>query len=271
MTRRRLTSLLCLLALLCSSCTTFGLAGKSPVIDRIRSTGEIRIGISGDYPPMNVRTRSGAIIGLDADLARMLAMILEVQLVPVEMPFAQLLPAVQSGKIDAAISGITMIPSRNMDVAFAGPYFVSKKAILGRAETLAGISAVADLDPRGVTLVALEGSTSQDLVEKMAPHATHVWVKTQDAAVEMVLKGAADAMIADSPVCGTALLRHPGQGLLLIESAHSYEPIGVAVSADDALFLNLMENYLRTLEGLGLLGLLRAQWFEDPSWLQLLP
>jgi polar amino acid transport system substrate-binding protein len=268
---RRFSSILCSLALLCTSCTTLGLTSQSPVVERIRSSGKLHIGIAGDYPPLSIRSRSGAIIGLDADLARMLAMILEVELVLVQKPFAELLPAVQSREIDAAISGITMIPSRNMDVAFAGPYFVSKKAVLGRAKTLVGIAAVADLDPRGVTLVALEGSTSQHLVEKAAPNATHRWTKTQDEAIQMVLDGTADAMIADSPVCGVAMLRHPGQGLLMIESTDSYEPIGVAVSADDPLFLNLMENYLRTLEGLGLLDQLRARWFQDASWLKLMP
>jgi polar amino acid transport system substrate-binding protein len=72
-------------------------------------------------------------------------------------------------------------------------------------------------------------------------------------------------------VCGVAMLRNPGQGLLMIESMDSYEPIGIAVPADDPLFLNLMENYLRTLEGLGLLDQLRARWFQDPSWLELMP
>jgi polar amino acid transport system substrate-binding protein len=268
---RRLTSLLCLLALLCASCSTLGLTNRSPTVERIRSSGTLHVGIAGDYPPLNIRTRSGAIIGLDADLARMLAMILEVELVLVEKPFGELLSAVQSGEIDAAISGITMIPRRNMDVAFAGPYFVSKKAILGRADKLAGIAAIADLDPRDVTLVALEGSTSQQLVEKAAPNATHHWVKTQDEAIQMVLDGTAGAMVADSSVCGVALLRHPGKGLLMIESMNSYEPIGIAVSVDDALFLNLVENYLRSLEGLGLLDHLRARWFEDASWLELLP
>ncbi len=267
---RRLVVLISAIALLCMGCSTLGLGGNTPVVDRIRKSGEIRIGMAGDYPPLNVRTRSGAIIGLDADLARALAIILEVELVVVDMPFAELLPAVQSGKVDAAISGITMIPSRNLDVAFAGPYFVSKKSIMGRAEKLIDVATVADLDPRSVTAVALEGSTSQAHVEKMLPNATHIWAKTQDEAVDMVLKGAADVMIADSPVCAFALLRNPGAGLIAIESAFSYEPIGVAVPSNDVLFLNLVENYLRTLEGLGLLSNLRSKWLEDPSWIGLL-
>jgi polar amino acid transport system substrate-binding protein len=268
---RRLQSLLCALALLATSCSTLGLKNQSPVVERVRKSGELRIGIAGDYPPLSVRTRSGAIIGLDADLARMLAMILEVELVLVEKPFGQLLPAVRSGEVDAAISGITMIPKRNMDVAFAGPYFVSKKSILGRADKLAGIGTVADLDPRGVQIVALAGSTSQHLVEKVAPNATHHWVDSQDEAIAMIVDGSADAMIADSSVCAVALLRHPNHRLVMIESENSFEPIGIAISADDPLFVNLVENYLRSLEGLGLLAYLRAQWFEDPSWLELLP
>jgi hypothetical protein len=39
----------------------------------------------------------------------------------------------------------------------------------------------------------------------------------------------------------------------------------------DALFLNLVQNYFNTLEGIGLMELLRAKWFEDGSWLATLP
>ena len=40
---------------------------------------------------------------------------------------------------------------------------------------------------------------------------------------------------------------------------------------DDALFLNLVQNYFNTLEGVGLMDLLRAKWFENGNWLEALP
>jgi len=54
-------------------------------------------------------------------------------------------------------------------------------------------------------------------------------------------------------------------------SPFTFEPIGAAVSADDALMANLVQNYLTTLEGTGLLEALRLKWFADGSWLDQLP
>lgn len=267
-----LTLALTTLALV-AGCNTLGLDGASdtPTIDRIRKSGEIRIGTAGDYPPLTVKTESGAIIGLDADLARALAIVLDVDLDLIEMPFAELLPAVQRGDLDAAISGITMTPPRNMDNAFAGPYFVSRKAMLAKSDTLADVETLGDLATRISSVAALNGGTSQHLVTRDLPNLRHVWVDNQEAGIEMVRNGKVDVLVADYPICGFALLRHPTEDLALVEIPHSNEPIGIAVSADDVLFLNLVENYLSSLEGIGLLSELRNRWFEDPAWLSLLP
>jgi hypothetical protein len=37
------------------------------------------------------------------------------------------------------------------------------------------------------------------------------------------------------------------------------------------LFVNLVQNYLKSLEGTGLLDQVRLKWFADPSWLLELP
>ena len=51
----------------------------------------------------------------------------------------------------------------------------------------------------------------------------------------------------------------------------SFEPIGMALPANDPLWVNIVQNYMTTLEGTGLLEQLRVRWFEDPSWLERLP
>ena len=49
------------------------------------------------------------------------------------------------------------------------------------------------------------------------------------------------------------------------------EPIGIAISKDDAQFQNLVQNYLRSYEKTGILNKLREKWFEDNSWVAALP
>lgn len=265
---RSLTAVLTL-ALCASACSTMGgSSSMSPVIDRIRERGEIRIGMRGDYPPLNVIDSENRNIGLEPDLAEALAATLGVELVVVNKRFSQLLPALEAGDIDAVMSGMTMTPARNMDVAFAGPYFISGKALLTRSSVVAGFDAPHELNSSSFTLTVLAGTTSQTFAANAMPSAKLVPTETYEEAVSMVLDGRANAMLADYPACVTALLKNPGQGLLSLAAPFTFEPIGIALPASDPLFVNLVENYLKSLEGTGLLDKLREKWFDDPQWLE---
>ena len=266
--RLRVVGVVLLLGFLLAGCSTFGLRGKGT--DRILKTGQLRVGMAGDYPPMNARTRDGRLIGLDADLAAALASILQVELVLVEKPLGELLDAVRDGEVDVAISGLTMTPRRNLDVAFAGPYYLSRKALLGTPETLEGIENITQLRGRGLRVTAVSGGTSEVLVKRSLPRSTHLFVADQGDAVELVLAGEADVLVADDPVVRFALLRNPSAGLVFVESTFSAEPIGIAIAPEDHLFVNLVENYLSSLEHIGLLSVLRDKWLENDDWLPLL-
>ncbi len=252
-------------------CSHLGLGSDSPVLDRIRSTGELRVAMTGDYPPLSILDRNDQMIGMEADLATALAATLGVKLELVRMPFKDLVAAVEDGDVDVAMAGITMTPERNMRIAFAGPYFVSGKAVLTRSESLARASGPSVLDRPSVKLVALAGTTSEGYVKNAVPTANLITTATYDEAIAMVVGGTADAMVADYPVCAVALLRNPGAGLMTVVSPFTFEPIGIALSADDMLFVNLVQNYLTSLEGTGLLDQLREKWFSDPAWVLDLP
>ncbi|MBW2405555.1 MAG: transporter substrate-binding domain-containing protein, partial [Deltaproteobacteria bacterium] len=60
-------------------------------------------------------------------------------------------------------------------------------------------------------------------------------------------------------------------GLVTLAEPLSVEPMGIAVSAKDARFYNLIDNYIEAIEATGILAALRQKWFEDPSWLEELP
>ncbi len=57
----------------------------------------------------------------------------------------------------------------------------------------------------------------------------------------------------------------------MLTTPFTLEPLGIALPAEDPLFVNLVENYLSTLEGTGLLTQLKARWFSDGSWVAELP
>ena len=243
----------------------------SPVIARIVESGKLRVGMSGTQPPLNFKSKSGEMMGLEVDLARALAIMMGVDLHIVQKPFAELLGALQKGEVDLVMSGMTITPARNMKVAFVGPYLLSGKSILTRSATLAKADQSDDLDDPKLTVAALAGSTSEDFVKAFAPKAKLVATPDYDAAVKLVLEGKADALVADYEACALQALLHPRDGLITLDSPLTVEPIGVAVAPGDPLFLNLIQNSLAALEAALLFEGLKGRWIQGGLWLDQLP
>lgn len=241
-----------------------------PQLHRILESGVLRVGLSGNQPPLNMRNKRGELIGLEVDLVDALATSMGLDTQLVTMPFAALLPALEAGELDLVISGLTITPERNARVAFAGPYFISGKSVLAKVGTVASASP-ADLDLPHRTYVALEGSTSERFVKEWLTQAKLVTAPDYDAAIQRVLDGDVHALVADYPICAFTVMRRPEAGLETFTTSFTIEPLGIAIRPGDPLFVNLLENYLQSLADTGILTNLRARWFSVGSWVEELP
>jgi len=266
----RKVSLLGLLALAIIAPAGFA-DSSSPVLDRVVDFKVLKVGMSGNQPPMNVSSRSGQLIGYDVDLARALANAMGARLEIVTMPFGKLLQALDENKVDMVMSGMAITAERTRNHTFVGPYMMSGKSILTKSALLSRIAKADEFNRADLKLAALEGSTSQTFVESVASEATLIKVEDYDAAVEMVIAGEIDALVADMPQCVLSVLRYPNAGLTTLKSPLSIEPFGIAMSKDDPQFANLVDNYLDTYGKMGVLSKLRKKWFEDKSWIAALP
>jgi polar amino acid transport system substrate-binding protein len=241
------------------------------VLDRISQRGVLVVGTAGSMPPFNMTTKEGDVIGLEPDMAKLMAEEMGVKLRFAVMPFSELLPALEARKVDLILSQMTITGKRNMKVAFVGPYFISGKSFVTKIKWIASVKETSQVNSSKTTMVALKGSTSEAFVKKDLPKAKLVVAGDYDDAVEMVLKGKADAMVADYPICVLTVLRNPDQGLISVITPLNYEPIGIALPGNDPLMVNWMENFLTTLEESGVLALLKERWVRDNSWLKKLP
>jgi polar amino acid transport system substrate-binding protein len=241
-------------------------ADASPILDRILSRGELRVGMSGDMPPMNMTTKEDKLIGLDADLAAIIADAMNVKLSLQPIPFSELLPALEAGRIDMIIANMTITPARNLKAVFVGPYFVSGKGLLTKRSTLVTVERIEELNRPDFTFVALRGSTSELVVRKGAPRAKHLTAASEDQGVQMVVNGEADAMIADFPICIVSAYRHRDAGLVAANAPITYEPIGIAVPKGDPHLVNWLENVLDGLRKSNLMKALGEKWFAEPTW-----
>ncbi|MGD8991889.1 MAG: transporter substrate-binding domain-containing protein [Desulfobacterales bacterium] len=246
-------------------------ASATPVIDRIQKSGTLTVGMTGNMPPLNMTTKAGELIGYEVDLARAMAKAMGVKAKLQTMAFAELLPALEAGKIDLILSNMTITPGRNLKVAFVGPYFTSGKAFLTKMKTIALADDADDIDARNTKLVALKGSTSQAFIESALPEAQLVTARDYDEAVKMVLDDKVHAMVADYPIAVVSVFRYPEQGLLSVVTTLTYEPIGLGVPAGDPLLVNWVENFLAIAESTGLLEELNRRWLLNADWVHKLP
>lgn len=240
-------------------------------LERVVDFKILKVGMSGNQPPLSMANREGSLMGFDVDVAKALADAMKVKLEIVPMPFGELLGALEADKIDMVISGLSITPERTEMVSFVGPYMMSGKSILTKDSVLAKISGGKEFNRDDLKLAALTNSTSASFVKTVAPNAKLIEIASYDEGVAMVIDGKVDAMVADMPICVLSVARYPEAGLTTLERPLTVEPVGIAVSKDDPQFYNLVDNYLRAYEKTGILGKIREKWFENTSWVAALP
>ncbi|MBT8331672.1 MAG: transporter substrate-binding domain-containing protein [Deltaproteobacteria bacterium] len=242
-------------------------APAGDILNRIIKNGELVVGTTGSQPPLNATSKDGEIIGLDADIARLIAGGMDVKVRFKSMPFAELLPALHADKVDLIISSMTMTPKRNLKVAFIGPYYISGKGMLTKTQTIATLQAAEGLNNSKIKIAALKASTSQAFVEGTAPQAKLMTAKSYDEALGLLFDDKVDVLIADYPYCAFTAFRHQEKGLVAGQSRLTFEPLGIAVK-EDTLLINWLSNYMKMLEGSGQLSMLNDRWFKNSSWIK---
>ena len=238
-------------------------AENSPVLSRIHKSGKLVLGTSGTMPLMSEKTMTGEVIGYDIDMANALAESMGVKLVTKVLPFNELIPALEQGKVDIVLSNMTMTVDRNMRVAFAGPYFTSGKCLITKEEAMAKTDDPADLKDADMTMAVVKGTTSENFIKELLPQIKRITVADADEGTDLVASGKAKAMLTDFPICLSVMKRYPDSGFQSVVSLLTYEPIGIALPANDPLFINLAENFIVRAESVGVTTALTLKWFGN--------
>lgn len=119
--------------------------------------GKLQVGMELAFAPMEFFDELKHEAGADVELARALAKTLGVDLVLVNMPFDDLLPALASGHVDIVLSAMTITPERSATTDFV-PYMLAGTGLLVKRGNPAHIRHLRDLCGK---TVALQEGTAQ--------------------------------------------------------------------------------------------------------------
>lgn len=135
----------------------------------IQQRGVLRVGLDASFPPFEFLDAEGQVIGLDADLARVIAADLGVTVEFVNIGFDGLYDALLIGRVDVLISGLPVDPLRRENVAYSYNYFNAGQVLLSDDPTVRGVE---DLAGRSVavewgSMAELEVRRLQDQVPNL--------------------------------------------------------------------------------------------------------
>lgn len=169
-------------------------ADPSTVLNRIRSSGELRMPVMVGEEPGYTRDRStGAWGGFYMDWAKDIADLLGVKVVPVETTWGNLAADFQANKIDLAI-GLNPNPKRGLVVDYLNaPLFTDAWAIVAKKGFAK--KTWAELNDPSVRIVVQKGGTMQVVAEAMTPKAQIIPVEERPLGLLELQAGRADVMI----------------------------------------------------------------------------
>jgi len=155
-------------ALLALGLLSSGLACAGGGASRTGSAAPLRIGISPHYPPIAFRS-DGELAGVEVDLAHELARALGRRPVFVELDRNDLIPALETDRIDVVMSGMSITPEREARVLFATPYMRVGQLVLIRSADLPRFGPPAALRREGARVGYVRETTGADYVRERLP------------------------------------------------------------------------------------------------------
>jgi len=153
------------------------------------------VGMELSYPPFEMRDKAGEPAGVSVDLARALGEKLGQTIEIQNLPFAGLIPALKTGKIDLIISSMTATPERAQSIDFSEPYVKTGLALL--VSTKSGITSLAEADKAGRAIAVVKGTTAHIFSAQKIKSARVLVFDKPAACVLEVAQGKSDAFIID--------------------------------------------------------------------------
>ena len=162
-----------------------------------QDAGKLKIGTEGAYPPFNMITADGKLVGFDVDIANALCAQMKVECELVTQDWDGIIPALQAGKFDAIVASMTITEERKQQVAFTNKYYTTPLALIAPKD-----SDLTSAEPAALAgkTVGAQASTTQSIYADDFYAKAGADVKqypTQDEAVADLSNGRLDAVVAD--------------------------------------------------------------------------
>ena len=228
----------------------------------------LKVGTSATREPFCYLDAQQRVTGHDGELARRIGAKLGRPIQFIDMKFSALITALQSGKVDLIVAGMTDTEERRRSVDFTQPYFQNSQRLIVRKvaghETEAGGQARklrSQDDLRNARIGVLLGSVHDTWAMSHYPNATILQYKSPSELILAVRSGKIDAAIYTHETL-LEILRADDQLTLLGDTLFSV-PIGMGFNKGNAALRLKFNEFFKKIRDEATYGDMVRRWIID--------
>lgn len=222
--------------------------------EKIKERGELRVGLSADYAPMEFEhTVNGKTeyAGVDIDLGKKIAKDNNLKLKIVNMSFDSLLGALKTGKIDIIISGMTSTPERKKQVDFSDSYMMTKNIMLVKKDKVNEYKDIKDFNNKKVG--AQKGTEQEKIAQTEIENASITSLSRLPDVILALKSGKVEGAVVEKPVAEAYLKQNPKLGISNVKFNEEEKDTVIAVPKDSPKLLSQINKTIKEVKDKGLI------------------
>ncbi|WP_193088313.1 transporter substrate-binding domain-containing protein [Advenella sp. FME57] len=224
----------------------------------VAADAPLRVVTDATFPPMEF-FQDGKPTGFDIELMHALGKEMNRPIELTNIDFKGLIPAIVSGRADAAISGIYITPERKNVVDFTASYYAGGLVVLTKKDN--NIKSIKDLDGKKVSVQV--GTKSVNYLTEHLPNVKRVEVEKNEEMFNLVKIGRADAAVTGRPAAKLYAQHNPD--FIVLDDQITTEEYGIAVSKSQPQVHDALNAALKKIRDNGTYQKIVDKWFEAKS------
>ncbi|MEH2959803.1 ABC transporter substrate-binding protein [Candidatus Merdisoma sp. JLR.KK006] len=203
--------------------------------------GILTMGTNAAFPPYEFYDGDD-IVGIDAEIAGLLAEKLGLTLEIMDMDFSTIVTSVQTGGVDIGLAGMTVTEERLENVNFTDSYATGVQVIIVKEDS--EIASADDLE--GKLIGVQEGTTGYEYCSEDYGEENVLAYTNGATAVQNLVQGAVDCVVIDEQPALSFV--EANEGLKILDTEYVIEDYAAAVSKENTALLDALNAALKELQ-----------------------
>lgn len=243
-----------------------GAADTANLLDRVKKSGKLKVGLMGTYAPYNFLNDKNEVDGFDADVAKEVAKRLGVQAEFITGEFSGLIEGLQKDKYDALVSQVTITEDRKKTMDFSTPYIKNAVNVIVKADNTT-IKSINDFKGKKVG-VGLGTNDEKYLRDTVLPKVGSFEIATYNDVITSLTDlnvGRIDATI-NNVFAIKPLVEKNQFKIKTVDQPIKEDEAGIAIRKNNPEFLDAINKALADMKSDGTFKTIFQKWFGvDPN------